>query len=359
VMMLVSWGLWFAVQRAHRRDAVAMDLGELTSLQANARWTGARAVLERAEARLEDGGPDDLLRRLGQARHGLDLAIQLDTIRLKRATRGDLDFYKAQADREYAEAFRQAGLGTSRDSPARVATRIGASPVSGALVAALYDRSVCAADRAQRGWLLEVLRQADSIPGDWHERALDPAVWEDQHVLQKLTEVAPVASEPVSLLLVLGERLRIEGGNPVPFLRRVQQEHPADFWANLAVGNALLPDAPRQAIGALRAALASRPGAAVGYCAVGDCFRLQKELAAATGYYEKALRLDPTYARTYNNLGLGLQARGRMDEAIDYPQKAVQLDPDYAWAHHDLGNALRAIGRLDQAYVHFQAALQR
>jgi serine/threonine-protein kinase len=359
VVMLVSWGLSFAMRRAHQRDAVAMDLGELTGLQASARWTEARAVLERAEARLEGGGPDDLRRRLGQARHDLDLATQLDDIRLKRATRGELDYYRAQADRAYAATFQQAGLGTPDDSPADGATRIAGSPVSGALVAALYDWSVCAADRAQRGWLLDVARQADSVPGDWHERVLDPAVWDDRHALEELTETAPVASEPVSLLLALGQRLRMAGGNAVPFLRRVQQEYPADFWTNLAMGNALLPDAPRQAVGALRAALASRPGAAVGYCAVGDCFRLQQDLDTASGYYEKALRLDPTYARTYNNLGLVLQARGRMDEAINLHQKAVQLDPDYAWAHHDLGNALRAIGRLDEAHVQFQEAIQR
>ena len=118
MMIMGSWGLWFAVQRAHRQDAVAMDLGELTGLQANARWTEARAVLERAEARLEGGGPTDLHRQLGRARQDLDLAIQLDAIRMKRATRGELDFYKAQADREYAATFRKAGLGTSHDPPA-------------------------------------------------------------------------------------------------------------------------------------------------------------------------------------------------------------------------------------------------
>jgi serine/threonine-protein kinase len=359
VVMLAGWGLSFAMRRAHQRDAVAMDLGELTGLQANARWIEARAVLERAEARLEGGGPDDLRRRLAQARHDLDLATDLDDIRLTRATRGELDYYRAQADRKYADTFRQAGLGTGDDSPALVAARIADSPVSGALVAALYDWSVCAPDRARRGWLLDVARQADSVPGDWHERVLDPAVWEDRHALVELTEAAPVASEPVSLLLALGQRLRMAGGNAVPFLRRVQQEYPAEFWANLAMGNALLPDNPRQAVGALRAALASRPRAAVGYCAVGECFLLQKELDAATGYFEKALRLEPTYARTYNNLGLVRQAQGRMDEAIDLHQKAVRLDPDYAWAHHDLGNALRAIGRLDEAHVHFQGALQR
>jgi eukaryotic-like serine/threonine-protein kinase len=358
-VMLVSWGLSFAMQRARQRDAVAMDLGELTNLQANARWTEARAVLERAEARVEGGGPDDLRRRLDQARRHLDLATHLDTIRLQRATRGELDYYRTQADREYASTFQQAGLGTRDDAPSDVAARIAGSPVSRALVAALYDWSVCAADRAQRGWLLQVARLADSIPGEWHERVLDPAMWEDRPALVELTESAPVASEPVSLLLALGQRLRMAGGNAVPFLRRVQQEYPADFWANLAMGNALLPDAPRQAVGALRAALASRPDAAVGYCALGECFRLQHEWDAATGYFEKALRIDPTYARTYNNLGLVLQARGRMDEAIDLHRKAVRLDPDYAWAHHDLGNALRTIGRLDEAHVHFEEALQR
>jgi serine/threonine-protein kinase len=359
VVLLVSWGLSLAMQRARQRYAVAMDLGELTGLQISARWTEARAVLERALARLEGGGPHDLRRRLDQARHDLDLANQLDAIRLQRATRGELDYYRTRADREYAAAFQQAGLGTRDDSPGDVATRIAGSPVSGALIAALYDWSVCAADRAQRGWLLQVARRADSVPGQWHERVLDPDVWEDRRTLVELTEAAPVASEPVSLLLALGQRLRMAGGNAVPFLRRVQQEYPADFWANLAMGNALLPDAPRQAIGALRAALASRPGAAVGYCAVGECFRLDQQWDAATGYFEKALRLDPAYARTYNNLGLVLQARGRMDEAIELHRKAVQLDPDYAWAHHDLGNALRAIGRLDEAHVHFQEALKR
>ena len=42
---------------------------------------------------------------------------------------------------------------------------------------------------------MEVARQADSIPDDWHELVLDPAVWEDRHALAELTEVAPVASE--------------------------------------------------------------------------------------------------------------------------------------------------------------------
>jgi len=135
----------------------------------------------------------------------LDLVIHLDAIRLKRVTRGELAYYKAQANRDYAEAFEQAGLGTSHDPPSPVAARIDASAVRGALVAAVYDWAVCAADKAQRGWLLEVARRTDASPGGWHERVLDPAAWEDLPALTELARTAPVASESVSLLLALGE----------------------------------------------------------------------------------------------------------------------------------------------------------
>src|SRR5262249_13404594 len=57
---LVGGGLWLVVQRAHQRAAVGADLRELAALQEQARWPEAQAVLQRAEARLDWGGPDDL-----------------------------------------------------------------------------------------------------------------------------------------------------------------------------------------------------------------------------------------------------------------------------------------------------------
>ena len=163
--MLVGGSLWLVVQQAHRRDAVEADLKELAGLQESARWAEARAALERAEARLGGGGPDDLRRRLGQARRDLDLVIQLDTIRLKRVTRGELAFYKAQANRDYAEAFR-AGRAGNESTISRRAWRHGSThrPCAGRWWRHVYDWAVCAADKAQRGWLLEVARQADSEP---------------------------------------------------------------------------------------------------------------------------------------------------------------------------------------------------
>jgi serine/threonine-protein kinase len=355
---LVGVSLSLVAQRAHEREAVEADLREAAEHRDSARWEEARAVLDRAGGRFGWSGPNDLVRRLDQAQRDLTLVKQLNGIRLKRVTRGELAFYKAQANEKYTEAFQQAGLGTVGDPPARVAAGINASQVRGALAAAVYDWAVCAADKPQRGWLLEVARHTDADADGWRERVLDPAVWENPQALADWAQTAPAASASVTLLLAVGEQLNVVGRDPSPLLRRVQKEHPADFWANLILGNVLLQRAPQEAGSYYRAALASRPGAAVGYCAVGDALRLQNALQEAIDYYEKARQRDPSYARAYSNLGLALKDQGRLDEAIDECQKAIQFDPDYVWAHHNLADALREKGRLDEAHEQYQQALR-
>jgi serine/threonine-protein kinase len=355
-LALAGASQWLAVQQANQRHAVQTDLDEVTRLQDSARWQEAWVALNRAQARL-GGGPDDLRRRLGQARRDLDLVMKLDAIRLRRATRGELLFYKVQADQQYQAAFAEAGLGTAHDHPARVAALVKASPVHGALVAALDDWAVCVTDKDQRDWLLDVARQADPDPDGWRQRIRDPAAWEDPAALAELARTVP-ASQPVSVLLALGERLWVARGHAAPFLRRVQKEHPADFWANLILGNALLQWAPQEAGGYYRAALASRPQAAVGYCAVGDALRLQNNAEEAIDYYDKALQIDQGYARAHSNLGLTWYSQGRLDEAIDCCRTALRLDPDYAWAHHNLANALRDKGRLEEASAEYREVIR-
>jgi serine/threonine-protein kinase len=264
-LVLIAASLWLAVEQARRRDAVYTDLKETAALQDSARWAEARAALDRASYRLGGGGPRDLRRRLDQARRDLNLVVDLDRIRLSRVTSGELAYYKAKANVKYSGAFSQAGLGAPPDAPSRVAGRIAASAVRDALVAAIYDWAVCALDPAQRGWLLQVAQQADPNTNDWRKRALDPQVWDDRAALAELTRAAPVSSENISLLLALGERLTATSRDAASLLRRVQSAHPADFWANLILGNATLQSAPQEAAGYYRAALASRPQAPVGY----------------------------------------------------------------------------------------------
>src|SRR5262249_14440833 len=80
VTMVITAGLWFVVQQGRKRNAVEADLKEVAVLEENARWTDAQTALELAEARLGDGGPADLRRRLDQAQRDLDLVIELEKI---------------------------------------------------------------------------------------------------------------------------------------------------------------------------------------------------------------------------------------------------------------------------------------
>jgi serine/threonine-protein kinase len=356
-IVLVAGGRWLAAERAATARGVENDLRDAAEAQRQASWSRARAALHRASVQLGSRGSNELRRKIEQCARELELVERLDEIHLKRVTRGELSFYKAQADQSYREAFREGGIGEPQNSAARVAATINASTVRPALVAALDDWSICASDSRDRGWVLEVAQQADPDPAGWRRRILDPTVWDDSEALVETARILPVKSLPVSLLLAVGERLRTGGRDAIPFLRKVQKDHADDFWANLILGNAILQSAPREAGGYYRAALASRPEAAVGYCAVGDVLELEKELDEAIDYYEKALEHDPRYARAYSNLGHVRQAQDRLNEAIDCYQKSLLIDPDYAWAHYNLGNALKIKGRLDEASEHYQQAL--
>jgi serine/threonine-protein kinase len=357
VVLTAGGGLWLERQQAGRRLAVETDLKEVAELQGQARWTEAGAVLERGAARLGGGGPGDLRRRLGQARHDLDLVVRLDGIRMKRVSTGEEGLNNAQADRDYAGAFREARLGEVRDDPGAVAARVRASAVRGALVAALDDWAVSVTDKERRRWLLEVARRADPDPDGWRDRVRDPAAWEDGAALAEWARTAPVAEPSVTLLVALGQRLRATGGDATGYLRRVQREHPADFWANLALAHALKYRGPGEAIAYYRVALAIRPGSAGAYYDLAEVLRFQNWFDEALDYYRKALTIDPRDARAQAALGNLLQEMGRADEAVGYFRGAVRTDPGDASAHTTLANLLKDGGRLDEAGDHFRRAI--
>ena len=353
-IVAIGAGVWLADQRGKRRQAVEGDLREVALLQQQARWTDAQAALQRAEARLNGSGGGDLRQRIGHARRDLDLVIELDRIRLSRATGGNLPYYKAQVDVDYTKAFTDSGLAKPDDPPERVAARVRASAVYVALMAALDDWAVCTADPKRRIWLLALARMADPDPQGWRDRIRDPSSWEDPAALNELTHEVPLKPQPVSLLLALAERLRASGGDMPAFLKRVQNEYPADFFVNLILGDALLGPAPVEAGGYYRAALASRPEEAVVYTSMGDVLRGQKLREEAIGYYRRAVQIDPRFARGQTNLGNILNDAGQVDQAIACYRTALEADPNYAWAHFDLANTLRSAGWMDEAVEHYR-----
>jgi serine/threonine-protein kinase len=347
---------------------------------------GERAANDRANAemqRLDQARRENeaALERLDLARRERQLAERLDAIHLNRAAavngRFDVRSIAQRADRDYEAAFREAGFGRVGDDPAAVAARIESSTIRDELVAALDDWAVSARragpasamdglgamgvanveDRRQR-WLLDVLRRADPNPTAIRQRLRDPAVWYDHAALRELAETALADKLSAQLLVAVGERLMYAGADPVPFLQRVQREHPADFWANLALGAALVQKNPGESIRFIQAAMAIRPKTAIVHDYLGLALLGAGRPDDAIESFQQALLFDPEYVNTHNNLGYALRAKGRLDEAIAHFRHALRNDPMLPPAHCNLGSALIDLGRHDEALEHLREAIR-
>src|SRR5688500_9416696 len=145
------------------------------------------------------------------------------------------------------------------------------SDIRAALIAALDDWCFCAqtVDHDRHVWLLEVTRAADPDPTGWRDRVRDPQTWRDPSALAELTKEPFFAEQSVPLLVALGERLLDAGSDVVAFFRRLQQEHPGDFWINLNLGLALKLKSPRAAVRYFQSAVAVRPEAATAHVHLG------------------------------------------------------------------------------------------
>jgi tetratricopeptide (TPR) repeat protein/tRNA A-37 threonylcarbamoyl transferase component Bud32 len=375
VLLLGGIGaLWLQQQAAERRaeaarreaalrQGILATLDKAADLQKRARWGEARAVLDQAAERLGDAGPTDLRRRVQQARADLRLVGRLDAARLKAATTIG-DEFDVSAERDYAAAFRESGLGRPEESVGAVAARIRNSAVREQLVAALDAWALVATDRRRKAWLLAVARRVD--PDPWRDRLRDPAAWHNLAVLERLAREAKVAKLSPELLTTLGTLLMMERkAEAVALLTAAQERYPQDFWLTSLLGSVLhVAKRSEEAIGYYRAALALRPDAGPVYNNLGLALRDRGRLDQALAIYRRAVALDPRSALAQYNLAEALQAQGRGEEAATAfrkaraaCQKALALDPTLTHMHYFLGRALQAQGRLKQASAAFQKAL--
>jgi eukaryotic-like serine/threonine-protein kinase len=375
---LIGTIIWWHGQRtALEATAVAYaeaDLTEAERLRDRGEFKASAEVLRRAKDRLREFVPPELHDRLQAAFDNLELVTRLDAIRQERAlVKSPTEFLgvlvlpvnelpkegrETQSGRHYEEAFREAGIGAPGDDPGDIAARIQASPVRGALVAALDDWAACAADRDQLAWVLAVVRQAD--PDPWRDRVRDPATWDNPAALRELAARAPVAEQSPQLLAVLGARLRAKNLNAVPFLAPVMSAYPSDFWVNIEMGNSLyLQSNLVEAVGYYRTALALRPQTLSLRYALGDLYAGLKRWDEAIAEYERAVHLYPANAWCHNRLGFALAWKGgRDDEAIAHTREAVRIDPNMGWFHYCLGFALDRKDCFDEAAAELREAIR-
>jgi len=107
-----------------------------------------------------------------------------------------------------------------------------------------------------------------------------------------------------------------------------------------------------------RDVLAKRPQSQRAHAAIGVFLARDGKHEQAIEYFNQALKMNPTDAKSLYNLALSLEALGREDEAIEQLRKSIELRPDAAPCHAKLGLMLAARRRYEEALPHFREAVR-
>lgn len=348
--------LWIGAHRATIAREVRDDLHELSAHAAASRWDRARAVLERAQARVTRGGGSELLGLLADAETRLDLADRLSAIRFQRASAASVDFNRSGADAAYVAAFRAAGIAEPSEPAAVVAARIRASEVRAAIVDAFDDWAYCATDIPRRFWILEVATLSDPDPA-WRDKVRNPAYWTDRATLSELAAAADLRTQSIPLMLVLVSLLDSTGGDSLGFLKRVQWAHPEDFWTNFLLGEMFQTRGNAEALVYYQAAIALRPSATAPYINIGITLGALDRYPEAMPYFRRAVEIEPKSTAAHYNLALAASRLKLNAETRKHAAEAARLTPKDASSHGLLAYALRRDGEYASAKAEYEIAL--
>ncbi len=273
-------------------------------------------------------------------------------------------FDTAQAERDYAQAFRDYGIDVLTLGPREAAEKLAARSIRAELCIALADWAlVCRArhNKDDSTWkdLLAVARAADQ---DALLRLWDALERADPHALKELAGEERVLELPPLALCLLGSAL-VEmgaGDQAITLLERAQREHPDDFWINHELASSLLHRKPprwKEAIPFFTAAVALRPRSPGAYLNLGRALSKAGAEEAAAAAFDKAILLKPDYAEAHCNRGIVLRYHKKLTEAEAEFRKALDLNPDLPQAHCNLGVALAEQGKSNEAEKAYRKAI--
>jgi serine/threonine-protein kinase len=343
-----------------------------------ARWQVALAAIDKADRALS--GDVAAQERIAAFRSAVEegAAAERDRQLLDRL----VDIRSAEADdpgggstdKDYAEAFRGAGLGIATLTTGEAARRIWARPleVKTALTIAVDDWAGIRRDRRKdAAGALALSALANAVdPDDWRvglRRALDlPEPPARLEALRRMAKDAPFRTlGPISLDL-LGRALK-DAGDPAgaeAVLWRAQRLHPDDVWINYDLARALENLARRDE--AIRYDMAARSLRRETAHELAHLLEARGELDGAIAIFEDLRRVRPGNGRHLGCLGRALLKQGRsrgeaaaiLAEAEEADREAIRLRPDNAMAHFSLGFALYMQGKLDQAIEEYRTAIR-
>jgi serine/threonine-protein kinase len=367
----IAWNLSdreAAARAAQAEDATTEraaddDLKEMATFLKESKWSEAKAALERAKGRRGERASDQLRARLHRSARDLKLALMLEVLSLHASAEVDGVVAFAQTDAEYETAFREYDYARPFEDPEAVAERIASSNIPSALVAALDRWGMITKEPRRQSWAMAVARaaarrQPDSDPTGWRDRARDLEVWKNEAAFAKLVKEAQFARQSVALLLAVAQHLNATGKNPIPFLKQIQEAHPGDFWANVALGQVLVhTHSYQESMRYMQAALAIRPDAAVSHNFLGLALYGLDRKAEAIEQYRISVGIEPA-PLAHRRLAMALSEKGPFDEAIDQCRLALVYFAEDAPLRVGFGRCLEATGRNDDAVVQFSMAVK-
>ena len=112
-----------------------------------------------------------------------------------------------------------------------------------------------------------------------------------------------------------------------------------------------------EAVNAFQKAISINPDYAKAYYNMGNALRDLGKLDEAVEAYKKALASKPDYAEAYNNMGYIFQQQEKPEEAIEAYNNAISIKPDYADANYNMGNALTEQAKLEEAIEAYNNAI--
>jgi tetratricopeptide (TPR) repeat protein len=376
--------------KAALREAEQLCQRALTLLDRPESWkatlASAQSAWRRAQALLQQEPPlaaTALAQRVEQMRGTLaeqekdfQLWTAFEQVRFK-LYEFDPRYRDREAYQEVRGALTQWGLPLAEIPTSRATALLQQRPrpMQDRLAALLYFcvSRIPDTEKQQRQWLAEVLAAAD--PDPWRQQLRQAVARAEVALLTRLVDQVDIAQQPPEVLLqVAWEPLLRDHPARVRLLRRAQQKHPGDFWANYDLGGALyqsvFPSGKEtrrargeelavvsEAVGFQRVAVGLRPGNAPAHLNLGNALQAQGDLAGAIACFKRALDLDPEFTLAHNNLGIALRAQGDLAGAIACYKRTLKLAPELAPAHNNLGTALEAQRDVKGAIACYKKAL--
>ncbi|MDG3005408.1 serine/threonine-protein kinase [Paludisphaera mucosa] len=335
--VVVGSGFWLQRQQAVRRAETARREGQQSkageavleqaaALEKQGRWPDARAVLEAAPSLVDTPALTELRRRVLHALADAHLMTELEEIPLRL-----VEGRAPSGHRLYAEAFRQYGITLPAPDPEQAASQIRNSTIRETLLPFLHDWMFFWGSNADRDRLWAVLERVDDDP--WRRR------------LRNTVRGAYDAGERMALLrskeapdqppLILGGlayaimNRSAEREEARALVRTAQRRHPEDFWINFHLGYLILEESPQEAVGYLRAAVASRPQSSQALILLGRALHDAGDVDGAVAAFRKAVPLTSNRAGA-RDLARALAQRGGLEEARDVWAKFLKTSPpDY------------------------------